>query len=1005
MKRLVIAILLAVLGTAASAQSKIVKDFKPVCDSLNVLMSSRTGITGDLKVKSIMKRGGHLDFYFTESLGDYPLHQRDVKWFRNSLKSLFPEAYGKYKLGEIYSNQVGIDNLITPDLTYNGQPAETKHKIKHYPDSRQIVENVGAKKFDKGLSGKHIAVWQSHGRYFDGGLDLWTWQRPCLFQTYEDIFTQGFVLPYLVPMLENAGAYVLLPRERDVQKHEIIVDNDESCGARGTGTYKETGKWSDAGKGFADPKEIYEDLENPFRFGSAKQAKCVASTAKSNATVTWTPDIPERGEYAVYVSYKTTPNSTTAAHYTVNHLGGKSEFIVNQKMGGSTWVYLGTFEFAEGAEGHVTLDNMTPKGYKMEIGATISADAVRFGGGMGNIARGNKEIGDTTSFIPEPMVSGLPRSAEGAKYWLQWAGADSTLYYQNSGGNDYKDDFMSRGDWVEWITRGSRVNPDKKGGLGIPVDLSLGFHTDAGTTPNDSIVGTLAIYTYKSEGKTKLPTGDSRMTSRLYAETVQTQIVNDLRAQYDSLWTRRCIWDRGYRESRTPSSPAMLLELLSHQNFADMKLGHDPSFRFTVCRSIYKGMLKYLSSRYGYEYVVQPLPVEDMAVEFSGKDKAVVTWSPVEDPLEPTAKPAGYIVYRRVGEGAFDNGTYVKECRFESALVPGEVVSFKVAAYNEGGEGFPSEIVSIGVPADGTVSETVLIVNNFDRVSGPAYFDGEERAGFDNSIDSGVADKRDITFIGEMYNFRRADEWITNSRPGFGASYSDLAGEIVAGNTFDYAAVHGKAILKAGHAFYSCSNEKFTSDSLLSTSAWAIDLVCGKQVTTPVGDVQKYTVFYPEMQTALTQAAGRGTHLIVSGAYIATDIEDSIYPVEIDTDTRKTASTFAKNVLGYKYVTNQASRRAVVKPTVNKVISGMPSLEIVNEMNPYKYCVESPDGIAPVSKAGQVIYRYADSDVSAAVAFEGKGYRCVSFGFPIEALESDKDINQLIIKTLEYIKK
>ena len=270
MKRLVIAILLAVLGTAASAQSKIVKDFKPVCDSLNVLMSSRTGITGDLKVKSIMKRGGHLDFYFTESLGDYPLHQRDVKWFRNSLKSLFPEAYGKYKLGEIYSNQVGIDNLITPDLTYNGQPAETKHKIKHYPDSRQIVENVGAKKFDKGLSGKHIAVWQSHGRYFDGGLDLWTWQRPCLFQTCEDMFTQGFVLPYLVPMLENAGAYVLLPRERDVQKHEIIVDNDESCGARGTGTYKETGKWSDAGKGFADPKEIYEDLENPFRFGEMR---------------------------------------------------------------------------------------------------------------------------------------------------------------------------------------------------------------------------------------------------------------------------------------------------------------------------------------------------------------------------------------------------------------------------------------------------------------------------------------------------------------------------------------------------------------------------------------------------------------------------------------------------------------------------------------------------------------------------------------------------------------
>ena len=137
---------------------------------------------------------------------------------------------------------------------------------------------------------------------------------------------------------------------------------------------------------------------------------------------------------------------------------------------------------------------------------------------------------------------------------------------------------MSRGDWVEWISRGSRMNPSKKPGLGIPVDLSLGFHTDAGVTPNDSIVGTLAIYTLKSERSRKLPNKEDRMTSRQMADMVQSQIVRDIRSGFDSLWTRRSIWDRGYRESRTPSSPSMLLELLSHQNFADMKYGLDPSF-------------------------------------------------------------------------------------------------------------------------------------------------------------------------------------------------------------------------------------------------------------------------------------------------------------------------------------------------------------------------------------------------------------------------------------------
>ena len=204
------------------------------------------------------------------------------------------------------------------------------------------------------------------------------------------------------------------------------------------------------------------------------------------------------------------------------------------------------------------------------------------------------------------------------------------------------------------------MNSSKKG-MGIPVDLSLGFHSDAGITPNDSIVGTLAIYTLRSDGSQTLPTGDSRMTSREYADQVQSQIVNDLREQYDTLWSRRHIWDRSYRDSRTPSSPAMLLELLSHQNFADMKYGLDPTFRFTVSRAVYKGMLKYLSNRYGVPYAVQPLPVSSMGVRFGGKGKAVISWIPEDDVIEPTATPKGYILYTRIDNGAFDNGVVIEK--------------------------------------------------------------------------------------------------------------------------------------------------------------------------------------------------------------------------------------------------------------------------------------------------------------------------------------------------------
>ena len=91
----------------------------------------------------------------------------------------------------------------------------------------QIVKNMDKPYTpSKGLTNKHIALWQSHGCYYEFSTNRWEWQRARLFQTVEDKFTQGFVLPYLVPMLEKAGAYVMMPRERDTNPYEVIVDND-----------------------------------------------------------------------------------------------------------------------------------------------------------------------------------------------------------------------------------------------------------------------------------------------------------------------------------------------------------------------------------------------------------------------------------------------------------------------------------------------------------------------------------------------------------------------------------------------------------------------------------------------------------------------------------------------------------------------------------------------------------------------------------------------------------
>ena len=152
MKRLLIIIsLITALGLSAHGQSTIVKDFKPVCDSLSTLIQERSTVKGKLGLQAVMKRGSNLDFYFTESLSDYPWYEGDTKWFRTTLKSLFPDNYKKYSLGEIYSKRVAYSNLVTPRLGSDGEPSSTRHRTKN-PSRTNIVTPLEGLDFDKGLA-------------------------------------------------------------------------------------------------------------------------------------------------------------------------------------------------------------------------------------------------------------------------------------------------------------------------------------------------------------------------------------------------------------------------------------------------------------------------------------------------------------------------------------------------------------------------------------------------------------------------------------------------------------------------------------------------------------------------------------------------------------------------------------------------------------------------------------------------------------------------------------
>jgi len=947
---------------------------------------------GRISIDSVAVEGNTLQLFANMNCAYIPFREDNVAEIYQGVSALLPAEFGKYKL-QIRTNKRSIEELIPQALR---SKKDKKTKAFNPVASKPLVTDVSAPYTPtNGLQNRHIALWQSHGWYYEPELDRWEWQRARIFQTVEDLYTQSYVLPFLVPMLENAGANVLLPRERDCRTEEVIVDNDGCLTGRSIYTENSGDKlWSQGeGAGFAHLRPQYTGFENPFKEGTYR---AIETVRKGNAsTAEWIPEIPSAGQYAVYVSYRTLPNSADDALYTVYHKGGATQFKVNQQMGGGTWIYLGTFGFSAGRhnECKVVLSNLSSK-----AGKVITADAVKIGGGMGNIARGE--------------ASGYPRFCEAARYWLQWAGMPDSVYSESNGKNDYADDYKCRGIWVNYLAGGSAVNPTEKG-LNIPVNMAFAFHSDAGTTRNDSIIGTLGIY-YTNAYNEEFANGASRYLSHDLADLIQSNIVRDVRTLYEPQWTRRGKWNQPYYEARVPRVPTMLLELLSHQNFADMRYGLDPRFRFTVSRAIYKGMLQFLCSQYDMDYVVQPLPVGHMALRMTGENEVELTWQPVADALEPTASAEKYIVYTRIGDGDFDNGVLVEGNSYRTTLPAGMVCSYKVTAVNKGGESFPSEILSAGRAFNS--KGTVLVVNGFDRVSAPADFVAPAPAdtllaGFLDEQDHGVPYIRDIGYVGKMKEFRRYMPWTDDDASGFGDSYGNYETRVIAGNTFDYPAVHGAAILKAGYSFVSASNESLSPGPSPAGRGEVgapvdmgeyryVDLILGKQCRTKMGrggvKPLEFKTFSKPMQEAIAAYCKQGGNIFVSGAFVGTDLWDNRLAVADEADKR-----FAMEVLKYQWRAGQAGVTGRVKSVASPFPAFSGDYTYYNEPNAESYVVESPDAIEPAGKDAHTVMRYSENNLSAGVAYRGDYKACV-LGFPFEAIRTDSEREALMNAVLAF---
>lgn len=880
-----------------------------------------------------------------------------VRFYYKRLAKALPRPYNKYKL-TIMAGGLPIEQLVAGSKCEKGMPNAWGKT--EYEGAPWVMNDSRPYFVSHGLFDRHLSLWASHGRYYDGKKDRWKWQRPNLFGTTEDLFTQTIVIPYLIPMLESAGAVVFTPRERDWQKNEVIVDNG------GRGYVEDSGKetWKTAQEnGFAYHAGTYRDGENPFTQGTARAVKATKKVDVSWAS--YQPNIPQGGKYAVYVSYQSLKNSVSDAQYIVMHKGQRTVFKVNQQMGGGTWVYLGTFDFDRGNNefNRVVVTNSSSES------GVVTTDAVRFGGGMGNIERGGS-------------CSGMPRCLEGARYSAQWAGAPYSVYSSKNGSDDYGDDINVRSNMTNWLAGGSTYVPTLEGKK-VPIELSLAVHSDAGyTTVNDSIIGSLAICT-TSFNDGRLNSGVSRMVSHDFADSLLTCLQRDISGKYRK-WTRRYLWDRNYSETRKPEVPSAIIETMSHQNFADMRRGLDPNFRFTLARSLYKTILRFVNGNHSVPSVVQPLPVSNFRIERNSSGGLRLSWIAEKDEQEPTAVPTSYIVYTSEDGMGFDNGTVVYTSSFDFEAKKGVNYCFKVTALNRGGESFPSETLAAYLSKSAHAKD-ILVVDGFSRLSGPAVVDDYSRQGFDLGSDIGVSYGLTAGWNGRQQCFDKSRAG-SEGEGSLGYCGDELAGRFIMGNNRDGSVCHVKDIAMSGaYNVVGCSLEALDNNLVKLDHYNLVDIAFGLQ-RNDGHSLVVYKTFSETLQSKLRSYAKSGGRILVSGAYVGSDM------------TQPHERSFMSDVLKTTFTGTDTNAG-------NNMVDGLGlSFDIIRQINDRHFAATSVDRIAACDGRSFAAMRYQDGS-TAGVAYDGTDYKSFVMGYPYECINNVRTRQQVMKGLLGFLLK
>ena len=426
-----------------------------------------------------------------------------------------------------------------------------------------------------------------------------------------------------------------------------------------------------------------------------------------------------------------------------------------------------------------------------------------------------------------------------------------------------------------------------------------------------------------------------------------------------------------------------IIETLSHQNFADMRRALDPNFRFTLARSLYKTILRYVNGNHSLACVVQPLPVSNFRIQRTANNQLQLSWLPMNDPLEASAVPTTYNIYIAEGRGGFDNGRSVTGTSFTFTPKPNVVYQFRVTAVNRGGESFPTNTLAACISGQAGARD-VLVVDGFTRLAGPAVVDDGTRQGFDLDADMGVSLGMNAGWVGRQIDFDRSRAG--SEGPGaLGYCEDELAGNFFMGRQQNESVCHVADIAASGAYNVVASSVEAVENGFVKLSDYRIvDLMFGLQKDDGYSLV-RYKTFSQSLRKALETYVRVNGRVLVSGAYVASDMQ-------LDAERSFLSNVFKVGLGGQN------------KNISTNLVNGLGiNFDIIRRPNDRHYAAQSVDIINPLAPAFCAM-RYADG-TDAAVAYDGADHKAFIMGFPMECINNVRSRQQVMKAVMTFLAK